>query len=403
MHILVLYQYFQSPDAPGTGRHYSFVRSWAQRHEVTVVTAHSELTRPLSQRFPAAPAGVRLESFPVDYANRMGIGRRLRAYRHFARSAVEFGKRIERPDVIFGTSTPLTVGWAARKLARHWGVPWIFEVRDLWPDFPIQMGAVPGRWLQEWLRKLESSLYRDADHVVTLSPDMERHVLERGGSRGRVTTLLNGTSFELLDAADPSTPELLRARFGLGRRKVILYAGSFGRANGIPAILEAARLLRDRDDLIFVFVGSGYARDAIDLAAAAQPNLVSVPPVPKYAIFDWHRLADLSLVTFIDLPVLATNSPSKFFDSLACGTPVLVTNTGWTRTFVEAHHCGWFIDALTPDRLAATITQLADRPEDLVERGRNGTVVARSLFDRQQMADSLEATMADVVARSQTR
>jgi glycosyltransferase involved in cell wall biosynthesis len=216
------------------------------------------------------------------------------------------------------------------------------------------MGAVPGRWLQERLRKFEASLYRDADHVVTLSPDMERHVLDLGGSPGQVTTLLNGTSFELLDAADPSAPEALRARYGLGRRRVVLYAGSFGRANGLPAVLEAARLLRDREDLIFVFVGSGYARDAVDRAAEAEPNVVSVPPVPKHAIFDWHRLADLSLVTFIDLPVLSTNSPSKFFDSLACGTPVLVTNTGWTRAFVEDHNCGWCIDALSADRLATT-------------------------------------------------
>ncbi len=391
MHILVLYQYFQSPDAPGTGRHYSFVRRWAQRHHVTVISSQSGFTDPLTSRYPPAPEGVDLVTFPVDYANQMGIVRRFLSYQRFARHAVHHAKRIDRPDVIFGTSTPLTAAWAARKVARHWDVPWIFEVRDLWPDFPIEMGAIPGRWLQERLRNMERGLYRDADHIVTLSPDMEEHVLRNGGRPDQVTTLLNGTSFELLDASPESTSDALRNRHGLGERRVVLYAGSLGRANGIMTVLEAAERLRSRSDLIFVFIGSGYYAGAVARAASTEPNVVSLPSVAKHEVFDWHRLADLSLVTFIDRPVLASNSPSKFFDSLASGTPVLVTNPGWTRRFVEEHDCGWWIDKLDAEGLASALVSIFENPAELRRKGQRGATVARRLFDRQHMADDVEA------------
>lgn len=402
MHILVLYQYFHSPDAPGTGRHYSFVRRWAERHRVTVVTSRSAFTAPLTSRYPAAPEGVQLVSFPVPYANRMGIVRRINAFQHFARKAVRFGARCERPDVVFGTSTPLTVAWAARKIANGRGVPWIFEVRDLWPDFPIQMGAVPGRWLQERLRHFERGLYRDADHVITLSPDMEEHVLENGGRQGRVTTLVNGTSFELLDASGRADEDVLRQRHGLGDRQIVLYAGSLGRANGIPTLLETARQLRSRADLVFVFIGEGYHAAEIAEAAASEPNIVFLPPLPKHEIFAWHRLADLSLVTFVDKPVLAANSPSKFFDSLACGTPVVVTNPGWTRRFVEEHRCGWGIDTLDAGLLVSTISAIFEQPEARKERGRNGEAAAREHFDRQGMADRIETIMTRLVDESRS-
>lgn len=333
-----------------------------------------------------------LESIPIAYSNRMGTGRRLVAFERFARMATRCAKTLGKPDVIFGTSTPLSVGWAARKLARHWDVPWVFEVRDLWPDFPIQMGAIPGRWLQQRLRNLERDLYRDANHIVALSPDMAGHITSVLGKEGKVSTLVNGTSFELAEEADQESEDELRRRHGLGDRRVVLYAGALGRANGIPQILEAARQLRSRDDLVFVFVGRGYHEGEVTASAGSEANVIALPSQPKHAVFAWHRLADLALVTFIDKPVLATNSPSKFFDSLSSGTPVLVTNPGWTRHFVDENECGWWVDGIDPEGLARAIASVFDHPDEISRRGRLGSIIARRLFDRRAMADELEAT-----------
>ncbi len=394
MHILVLYQYFHSPDAPGTGRHYSFVKKWAAHHRVTVVSSKSGFTSPITSRYPAAPSGADLVSFDVPYANRMGIVQRLLAYRSFARQAVAHATtEMDRPDVVFATSTPLTVAWAGRKVARHWNVPWIFEVRDLWPDFPIEMGAVPGRWLPSRLRRLEYELYGSADHIITLSPDMERHVQAHVADPGKVVTHLNGTSFDLLDVVPPENGEALRKRHGLGDRRIVLYAGALGRANGIPVVLDAAKRLSDREDIVFVFVGAGFAQSDVDRAASEQPNIVSLPAVPKAEIFAWHKLAAVSLVTFIDKPVLATNSPSKFFDSLSSGTPVVVTNDGWTRRFVEDHRCGWSIERLDAADLAGKLRTVLDDAPALLEFGDNGAKIARQLFDRERMADQIEDVM----------
>lgn len=398
MHIAVFFQYYHNPDCAATGRHYTFLKHWSARHEVTLVTTNAWRARRITSRFDWVPPDVRLLELDVPYANTMTARRRLFAFGRYVLGALHHGLSMPKPDVVFGTSTPLSAAWITAQVAQLRGVPWVFEVRDLWPDFPVQMGAVRNPWLQRRLYAAERRLYRSAAHIVPLSPDMERHVRACGVPSENVTMLFNGTDLDLAAQCTEADAASLRSALDLGHRRVVLYAGTFGRANDIPTLIAAAERLAHRDDLLFVFAGDGYYRDALRAAKARLPDVRVLPPQPRHRAFALFRLADVSLVPFLGLPVLAANSPAKLFDSLAAGTPVVVTNPGWTKAFVEEHRCGWYVPASRPNTLAQRIEALFGRPGVLAEAGRRGAAVAQRAFDRVEQARTLEALFYRVVA-----
>jgi glycosyltransferase involved in cell wall biosynthesis len=258
------------------------------------------------------------------------------------------------------------------------------------------MGALPDYGLHGLLRGGEAALYRGADHVVTLSTDMAQHVRETAPT-ARATTLEYGADFGLIDAIDPDTQTNLQERFSLDRRFLALYAGTFGRANAIPTLLDAARrLTAERSDLLVAFAGRGHHEPRVRQAARHHDAIRLIPPLPYPNTLALFTHADLSLVSFIDRPVLAANSPGKFFDSLATGTPVVVTNPGWTKRFVERHACGWHVPPESPDALAQCIASVLEAPDALTAASQNAREVARQRFVRSEMMDRYAALVERV-------
>jgi glycosyltransferase involved in cell wall biosynthesis len=397
MHIALFNQYHCNPDCPATCRHYTFLEYLARRHRITLITTNTWSSQRLSNEYPWVPDGVELHAFDVSYGNQMGVAQRFLSFAHFALKAFIKGNSLPKPDVIWAVSTPLTVAWVAGSVARKQKVPWVFEVQDLWPSFPIEMGAVPGKWLQNRLFGLEKRLYQQADHIIALSPDMNRFISERGIPSDKISLLLNGTDFNLIEKSPDPDGRQIRQQYGIGNRKVVLYAGTFGRANDIPLLIATAKLLQGRLDICFVFTGSGYYASQLREASLANPSLIVIPPQARHSVFSLFRLASLSLVSFLDLPVLNANSPAKFFDSLAVGTPVLVTNNGWTRAFVEKNGCGWFVPPGNAPALAKEIIQAIDGKGALEEAGRNGLKAAMKGFDRQRQAIEIERILQQVI------
>lgn len=402
MHVAVFNQHYHNPDCPNDARHYWLLKRLARDHAVTLVTSQAWRDTRITTDFDWVPPGVRVHAVDVPYANEMGVADRLRAFAAYAAKAFARGLVLPRPDVLLAASTPLTAPAAASVVARLRGCPWVFEVTDLWPDFPIQMGAVPTAPLQNALYALERHLYRSAAHVVPLSPDMSAHV-RRLAPETPVTTVEYGTDLALVDAADDALPPALARALdaAVEDRTMILYAGSFGRANDLPTLLDAARRLRSRAaDVCFVFVGSGYDAPRVAAAAASLPHVVQLDPQPYRRSLALFRRADLSLVSFVDRPVLATNAPTKLFDSLSAGTPVIVTNDGWTRALVERHGCGWYVPPSSPQALARRIDALLDDTAALRTAGTRGRDVARRRFDRERNVDRLATLLERVAAPS---
>jgi glycosyltransferase involved in cell wall biosynthesis len=152
----------------------------------------------------------------------------------------------------------------------------------------------------------------------------------------------------------------------------------------------AVQLAPTCPEVTWVFMGHGFDEPMLLQAAARYPFIRVVHPQPRHAVFTWFRLADVSVVSFLGLPVLDTNSPAKLYDSLAVGTPVVVTNTGWTRRLVEENNCGWFSPADDASALASLLEQLFNKPSEIQAAGLAGNRVAQTTFNRQTIADAVQ-------------
>ena len=395
MNIAIFLQYYHTPDCPTAARPYALVKRLAQDHDVTVITTRSWEPRRLSHDFPWVPSGANLVRFDVPYNNSMSSLERLRAFLSYAVRAVAHGFRMSPPDLIIGSSPPLSAAMVAAGVASLRGLPWIFEVQDLWPEFPIQMGAIPGPGLPSLLYGLESALYRSATHVVPVSPDMERHV-HALAPNASTTSLEYGTDLQLVADITDDQRSRMRRDLSIDRPSLVLYAGKFGRANAIPTLLDAAQQLSDRSDLLFAFAGRGYYDSAVQQAADQHDHIRAIDPLPYPDTLALFSLADVSLVSFLDRPVLAANSPSKLYDSLATGTPVVVTNPGWTKRLVERHACGWYTPPESPTRLAHRLRRVFDNPDRLEEAGRNARTVAHQQFDRAALMNQYASLVDNV-------
>jgi glycosyltransferase involved in cell wall biosynthesis len=402
MHIAVFSQYHTSPDCPATSRHYTLLAELVKHHRVTLLTTPAWRTQQLTQEFPWVPPGVELREAAIPYENKMGPARRALAFAQYAAWAVRAGRGIARPDVVWGISTPLTAAWAAARVARHWQVPWVFEVQDLWPSFPVAMGVVPGKLLQNQLFALEKRLYKSAAHIVPLSPDMSRYVAELGISSAKITTLLNGTDLDLAARATPSAVAKLRHEQGLEGQQVVLYAGTFGRANDMPTVVAAAEaLIATNPTATWLFLGHGYHTPLVEAAAARWPGRIRlVGGQPRHAVFSWFALAELAVVSFLDMPVLDTNSPAKLYDALAVGTPIVVTNKGWTKTLVEQQGCGWYTPAGDVSSLVATLRAVLADPSDREAAGQRGRALALAAFDRVEIAARMRKILEQAAGNS---
>ena len=398
MHIAVFSQYHTSPDCPATSRHYTLLTEIAKHHRVTLFTTPAWRPQRLTHEWPWVPPGVELREARVPYQNAMGPARRALAFAQYAAWAARAGRGMARPDVVWGISTPLTAAWAAAQCARHWRVPWVFEVQDLWPAFPVAMGAVPTALAQQQLFRLEKRLYESAAHIVPLSPDMSRHIAALGISPAKITTLLNGTDLDL--AARPTPPLVAELRWaqGLENQQVVLYAGTFGRANDLPTVVAAAEALVAADPAAtFLFLGHGFFEPLVAAAAARWPGRIRlVGGQPRHAVFSWFALTDVAVVSFLGLPVLDTNSPAKLYDALAVGTPVVVTNQGWTKTLVEQHGCGWYAPAGNPVALTARLQAVLADPAGSRAAGERGRLLAQTEFDRVALAARMREILESV-------
>jgi len=398
LHLAVFSQYHTSPDCPATSRHYTLLAELVKYHRITLLTTPAWRSQQLTREFAWVPPGVELREANIRYDNKMGPARRALAFAQYAAWAVRAGRKIDRPDVVWGISTPLTAAWAAARVARHWRVPWVFEVQDLWPSFPVAMGAVPTALARQQLFALEKRLYESAAHIVPLSPDMSRYVAKQGIPAAKITTLLNGTDLDLAARATPAAVAALRHAQGLENQKVVLYAGTFGRANDMPTVVAAAEALVAADPAVtWLFLGHGYYAPLVAAAAARWPGRIRlVGGQPRHVVFSWFALADVAVVSFLGLPVLDANSPAKLYDALAVGTPVVVTNSGWTKTLVEQHGCGWYAPAGDVGALTERLRTVLAEPQELFEAGMRGRTLARTAFDRRLLAQQMQGILERV-------
>jgi len=403
MRITYLHQYYANPSMSGGTRSYEMARRLvAAGHEVDLVTSWRE---PAAERgwFATEEEGIRVHWIPVPYENQMGYGRRLEAFARFAIAAAGKAASLD-PDVVFATSTPLTIAIPAVYAARARRAPMVFEVRDLWPEVPIALGALRHPVVRALARGLERWAYRHAEAVVALSPGMRDGVVRSGYPTERVAVIPNASDLDLF-RPDPERVRAFRAeRAWLGDRPLVLYAGTFGLVNGVGSLVAlAAALERLAPEARVLLVGDGAERGAVEEAARRSGvwgrNLFIEPPVPKREVAALFAAADLATSVVIDRPELWPNSANKFFDALASGTPLFINYGGWQAELIERHDLGLACWGVPVEEAARRVAELLGDPARLAAAGRRARALAEQLFDREELA----AQLAQVLAAGQRR
>jgi len=409
MHIVYIHQYFASRKGRTGTRSYEFGRYLAsQGHRVTMITsglANAEFPAPEGKpcgRYEID--GIDVVAVPAGYNDpHVGTGlgglQRMRQFYQFAHVASRVGKTLDKPDVVFATHTPLTVGLAGLSLRRHFDVPFVFEVRDLWPEALVNVGALKNPAAIWWLGRMARKIYREADHIVALSPGMKAGIVRTGIVSEKVTVIPNASDLDLF------RPDLdgvaSRTRLGLGDRFAAIYFGAMGLANGLDYVIEAARILSERKQshIVLVLHGGGGKRDELE-ALARQYKLQNV--VFSDLVPDKEEVARLVAGCDVAMTIYRaakeqTWSPNKMFDALAAGKPVLINVAGWLGETIENNGCGRSLDPHRPAALAETLVELAGKPALCAEMGQKARALAEREFDRHLLAERLESVLAEAV------
>ena len=399
MHVLYIHQYFRTPQEPGGTRSYWVSQELLKRgHHVTMITSTNDKLHP--NPGVTIVDGIEVHYVKNDYNNYMSKLRKVWSFVNFVRIAINESKKIKNVDIVYATSTPLTIGFIALWL--KWREKWryVFEVRDLWPEFPIEVGAIKNKFAIKLLRKFEKRIYDKSEHVVALSPGMKDGVVQAGTPDEKVTMVPNMAK---PDKFFPHEPNLeIAKQFGIDLKKFnVIHFGSMGRANGLQYIIEAAKILSDKGDgtVRFLFMGSGATEPEIK-KLSKDYDLTNVQFLGNHKmdiVSEVVNCCDASITTFLNLPVLKTNSPNKLFDSLSAGKPIIVNSSGWTKDLVEKENCGFFVDPETPETLAKELLKVKDDEELLNKWSDNSRRLSLEVFDKNILA----AKVADVIERAQ--
>ena len=409
MRILYIDSKFGSPRASSHARVYHFAQRLRERgHDVTIIGRDSgrlELdgARQRGMVTRGKLDGLDVVLLKVPYAQAYSKRMRMLSYGGFTLGAAALAAA-GPADVVFASSSPLTIGISGVLASRLRRAPFVFELQDLWPAVPIGMGFLTGRaeiGTAEWL---ERRLYDAAERIVVCSDGVREALVERGIPNEKIVLIPNVSDTEHFrpEISDSS----FRKRHGLEDKFMAVYAGAMGVTNGLDQLVDAAAALREAGDdrIAIVAAGNGTEKERIErrVAELGLTNLIVLPDIPRNEIPRLVGTADVTLTMFAPVPILQTNSPNKFFDSLAAGKPAVVNLDGWLRRTVEEERVGVYVPAADGRALADTLAELAGKPELVGELGRNARALAEREFSRDLLADRL-ADVLEQAASSRSR
>jgi glycosyltransferase involved in cell wall biosynthesis len=394
MRVVYIHQYFRTRNMAGGTRSYEQARRLvALGHEVAVVsTTMAPSGSPLSWR-TTVEDGIQVHWLCLPYSNRMSFRRRILAFLWFAAGASVKATRLGG-DVVFATSTPLTVAIPGMIAARLRRARFVFEVRDLWPEVPVDLGVLRNPILVRLAYALARAAYRNADQVVALSPGMAAGVAVQGCPTARITTVPNAADLDLFASAREDGARFRAGQCWLGDRPLVVYLGTFGRVNGLAYLVRLAAALRPVDpEVRFLLVGDGAEREALrglaDRLGVLDTTLFLRPPVPKATVPAILGAATVATSVVLPVPSLVANSANKFFDALAAGCPVALNYGGWQAELLRETGAGV---QLHPTDVRAAAGVLRERLEDrgwLDRAGRAARRLAVERFSRDALFDRL--------------
>ena len=390
MRIAYLHQYFATPDQGGGTRSYEFARRWVKSgHEVDVLRIGSPKSG--HQRGWAATEvdGITVHTMSIAYSNKMSVPRRLAAFGGYATAASRRVRSIQ-PDVIYATSTPLTVAIPALVASAGYGTPYVFEVRDQWPDVPIAMGYLKNPALRWSAVSLEALAYRNAKHIVALAPGMKEDIESKGIPGQKISVIPQGCDVEIFRGV--SDLDVRRENPWLGTGPVFLYAGAIGPANGLQYLIEVSDAMRDvLPSAQFVILGDGKEREFVE-AMAQERGLLGrsvhfLGSKDKHQVAAWMSASDATIALFSGPRVLWKDAvQNKFFDSIAAERPIATNHDGWQAQVSVDEGVGVMLDPKDPGGGARKLASMVGDTEFMARVPQHCRTLAATRFNRDAQA-----------------
>jgi glycosyltransferase involved in cell wall biosynthesis len=385
--VLILHQHFKSPRQGGALRSYYLAKALVDRGiSTTVITAHND---PSTRE--ELIDGIRVCYIPIPYDNRFGFYKRSRSFVLFAYQAIRVAGIIGPFDLCYAISAPLTTGFAAVALRRRYNLPYIFEVGDLWPDAPIQLGFIKGGFFKRMLYRLERVFYERAEFVMALSPAIEAAIEKKiPGKRTELIPNMADTDFFKPEEKNRDLEQTHRVKGKL----VVSYIGALGFANGLDHLLECARAAQKAELPVHFFLcGDGAMKESLQksLVRLKLHNIEILPFVNRDGVRELLNITDAVFICYKPVSILETGSPNKYFDGLAAGKLVIVNFGGWIREEIEREHCGIFVDPKNPSGFVSSILPFIKDAEMLKAYQRQARALAEREYSRQILGEKFFA------------
>lgn len=406
MRILLLSDNYPPESNAGALRSGAHARVWAaQGHEVTVITSfpnfpEGKLFAGYRQKLYSKTVidGVTVIRVPTLIFPNAGTIKRIIDFISYMVTATLAGWLVRRPDVVIATSPQFfaaVAGWMVAAVRRR---PFIFELRDLWPDSIIAVGALANSRLLGPIRRLEHFLYRRATAIVCVTNAFRKHLIDRGIDAAKISVVRNGADITRFSPGDGSA---VRKAHGLTGKKIVSYIGTIGMAHGLGLLLDAAqRLLHSNPDIAFLVLGTGAEREQLRAQASERSlsNVIFVDRVGHDQVIDYWRASDMTLVLLRDSPLFRTVIPSKIFEAMATGTPIVSNVKGEIEELLQPLQTAVFVEPGSAEALAQAIAGLSADEERRRQISSNGVGHAPQ-FDRtaqaMRMLTEIERVAAD--------
>lgn len=404
MKVLYLHQYFTLPTQAGGTRSYEMAQQLiAHGHQVTMVcglegNAKIDLPQTKNKNICRGMVdGIDVIQISVPYSNNMGMVARAKSFVSFAWQSTKYALK-EDYDVLFATSTPLTAGIPGIIMKMFRRKKFIFEVRDLWPELPKALGMTNPFWIGcmsilEWLS------YHLADGCIGLSPGICDGIKKRSQKNKPIEMVPNGCD---LDIFKPSLKEPLHLDGINATDKVAIFTGAHGIANGLDAVLDAAKEVKamGREDIKFAFIGKGGVKDHLLERAKNEglDNCMFYTPIPKMQLAKVVASATVGLMVLKNVPAFYYGtSPNKFFDYIASGLPILNNYPGWLAGMIKENKMGEVVEPDNAKVFAQALVRMVDDPASREEYSKNARAFAEKEFDREKLGGRFVAFFEKVV------
>ena len=412
MHILFLSNYFPPEvNAPAT-RTYEHARQWVDDgHTVDVLTSvpnfpEGEVYEGYDNRLTEEVRdGIRTTRVPMYVSPNEGVVRRTLSYLSFMVSASWYAARLPTPDVVVATSPQFFAALAGFWVAQTKDVPFVLEIRDLWPESVVAVGAMDRNVIIRFFEWIEERLYEAADRIVVVTEAFEKAIADKGIARDKISVVKNGIETDGWDEPlDEERLEALRRTHDLDGAFVASYIGTIGLAHRADVLLEAAERCDD-PDIVFMVVGTGAKRDELEARQEALQldNFRLIDKVPKHTVPYLLALSDASVVHLRDDPLFETVIPSKMFEAMATRTPIVLGVRGEARQIVEEAGAGIPVSPEDPEALVEAVRRLKDTPSLHEELATNAYQHVQAHYDRQGLARTYASLLKRVVQENEER